>query len=123
MNGDLEYLVCLYNLEKQENMDSYALVMEPFSSYGYTKTAYFNSKIGISQEQFSNITKLYLELDRQDITSLANTVRTCHKNMDRYNDTINGLLLGEYKTPSEKTRITFAKENAEEIQPISYSKK
>lgn len=123
MNGDLEYLVCLYNLEKQENMDSYALVMEPFSSYGYTKTAYFNSKIGINQEQFSNITKLYLELDRQDITSLANTVRTCHKNMDRYNDTINGLLLGEYKTPSEKTRITFAKENAEEIQPISYSKK
>ena len=43
--------------------------------------------------------------------------------MDRYNDTINGLLLGEYKTHSEKTRITFAKENAEEIQPISYSKK
>lgn len=122
-NGSSSYLVCLYNIEKLPEEETYALVMEPSSSHAYTKTAYFKSKIGISDEQFKNISQLYLELDRQDITSLANTVRTCHKNIDRFNETINGLLLGEYKTPAEKERITFAKSQAEEIQPITYSKR
>lgn len=122
-NKGSSYLVCLYNIEKLAEEETYALVMEPSSSHVYTKTAYFKSKIGISDEQFKNISQLYLELDRQDITSLANTVRTCHKNIDRFNETINALLFGEYKTPAEKERIAFAKTEAEEIQPITYSKR
>ncbi|MGN0973681.1 MAG: hypothetical protein ACI4OT_02960 [Bacilli bacterium] len=122
-NKGSSYLVCLYNIGKLAEEENYALVMEPSSSHAYTKTAYFKSKIGISDEQFKNISQLYLELDRQDITSLANTVRTCHKDIDRFKGTLNGLLLGEYKTPAERDRITFARETAEEIQPITYSKK
>lgn len=124
-NTNSMYLVCWYKIDKTENgNDKYAMVMEPSSSYGYTKTAYFEAEQGIRDEQFVNLATMYLELDRTDVTALANMTRTCHSTIDRFSDTVDALLFDEYNNPKEKSRISFCKKYSEVINPsCSYSRR
>ncbi len=117
LNGDnSSYLVCLYNIDQLEDHSHlYAMIMEPNSSYRYTKTAYFKADKEITNEQFQDKTAEYLQYDSNTFYSLANTTRFCHKSIEAFDEMLNAVLFEEYNSPAHKTKLQIAKNTAEEF--------
>lgn len=110
------YLSCLYNVGKtEEDKDLYVLVMEPNTSYGYTKTAYFKTDKEITEEEFKAKTKEYLQYESNVWPSLANTSRFCHKTLESFENVLDALVFDEYKSMDHKNKLQIAKMTAEEF--------
>lgn len=110
------YLVCLYNIDKlEDNSNLYVIIMEPKTSYKYTKTAYFKANKPITDEQFQDKATEYLQYDSNTFFSLANTTRFCHKSLEAFDEMLNALIFEEYNNPVHKNKLQIAKNTAEEF--------
>lgn len=110
------YLICLYNIEKlEDHCNQYVMVMEPKTSYKYTKTAYFKASKQVTQDEFQNKAAEYLQYDENTFLSLANTTRFCHKSIEAFDEMLNALIFDEYKNPIHKNKLQIAKSTAEEF--------
>ncbi len=110
------YFACLYNVEKlEDNSTLYALVMEPNTSYRYTKTAYFKSNQPVTDEKFQNKVAEYLQYSSDVIHALANTTRFCHKTIESFEDMLNEVIFDEYNSPVHKKKLKLAKATAEPL--------
>ncbi len=117
LNGNnSSYFACLYRIDQKENKRIYALIMEPNSSYGYTKAAYFQSDEEVTDEEFQQKVVEYLQYPADVFHSLANTTRFCHKSMDFYKNVFDEVLFDEYKSPDHKKKLILAKTTAEEFK-------
>lgn len=117
LNGNnCSYFACLYKVDQIDDKSLYALIMEPNSSYGYTKAAYFQSDEEVTDEEFQQKVVEYLQYPADVFHSLANTTRFCHKSMDFYKNVFDEVLFDEYKSPDHKKKLILAKTTAEEFK-------
>lgn len=117
LNGNnSSYFACLYRVDQIEGKSLYALIMEPNSSYGYTKTAYFQSNEEVTDEEFQQKVVEYLQYPSDVFHSLANTTRFCHKSMKFFNNVLDAVLFDDYKSQAHKKKLTLAKTTAEQFK-------
>lgn len=114
---DSSCLICLYDISCLNDESNYVMVMEPIDSFKYTKMAFFHTKERITDIDFKETAKEYLEYDRETVTSLANMIRHCHLDIERFKDNMNAILYNNYENMNYLTRkrLQLAKENPEEF--------
>lgn len=114
---DSSCLICLYDIKRLNEASNYVIVMEPINSFKYTKIAFFHTDENIMDIDFKEKAKEYLEYDRETVTSLANMVRNCHLDIDRFKDNMNAILYNNYENINYLTmkRLQLAKENPEKF--------
>ena len=89
-NKKIEYLCYLYNID----VNQYAVIMEPMSGLGYTKTYIFNYDEDISSELFIKMVSDKLSLSYEDSLDDGQIVMTKHTSYDLFTSTVENIVLG-----------------------------
>lgn len=87
----------------------YALVIEPYSGDGFTKTLLHKTKEPMTQKRFEQLVRYVLDIPYTEVLKRRNIILTNHTTKASYEDTLSIILRGVAKYNNEKLKKTLSK--------------